>query len=975
MAEIGSFGPSRREVSPISPGIDPNAFGAGVGQALGQLSQSLGQRALIEQNSAEANTTMSLAYKQRQDKLERAKLEVGYIDLSNQLNRDVLDLYDKAPADGAGFTNTVEKHARDKIDAFKRQVPERLQPEFFPQLETTYQSSINSGFKLQTNAENADFTRSVSKVQTDTVSAILSSVIQNPDDISAIEAEGQKAIDRLLANSPLDAASTREIKDQVSVALKSAKLGRETVEEALGNSYVPGGQIPETVNGVVKSKGPVASGLSREEVGFLNAIAGPESNGEYNRMFSQDGPKYFQSFADHPRSSSVIRTGPNAGKVSSAAGKYQFLSGTWDEAAAALGLTSFSPENQDRAALWLASRDYQKQTGRDLMTVLRSGNIPAIIAAKRMLTGTWEGLGNVSDSAFVSTISAATGNPSNLVNDPEFQIIPFGDRMAIVQDAAAQADKLRSAMATENEARRKTQVDQLQRDLVDGQKGAQDIMAAYRKGTITLEEKDSLDKTNMQYHENEIRSGQFLSGLTDNSKIFDPSNEDDKKNANAFVSSTRAGEQLDKGNTEYVNNLLVPMLAKTGFVPSSLSSLLVAQSSSTDPAKASFALETMAKMRAGNPSAFDKSMDSATTAAVVLYNGAVSSLPKEELLNYIRGQSDPAQRALQDQRHKEVQKLITDDPAKFTPSGLADSMGLSPTIDMAAGAGLFTEFMPVFEYMYAVTNDVDKSMQLAGSVVSARWGDMDIGGVVRTMRYPPNKVYPSFLGSHAYVSDQLESDFGLSLKDNYELSSDARTDFEVNHGQTPTYTVSTIDEYGLPRSLTYGDTAEFDPREDAALANTPVRFHARITDDMIGAQVKREVTESKLHQAQQDMWGKPSDLLHVYKDDRPFAVRQAEQIAKQDAATKQVFDLQHELAFQKIEPDLTYLEKLLDFSGFSKSLAFPLKAAKTKEELVLGLEKLQADPVFQIDSMKDFEKARQAQVIKMQLNTLLEVVK
>ena len=44
------------------------------------------------------------------------------------------------------------------------------------------------------------------------------------------------------------------------------------------------------------------------------------------------------------------------GYSSAAAGAYQFLPGTWNEASKAVGATDFSPANQDRAALFLIER-------------------------------------------------------------------------------------------------------------------------------------------------------------------------------------------------------------------------------------------------------------------------------------------------------------------------------------------------------------------------------------------------------------------------------------------------------------------------------------------------------------------------------------------------------------------------------------------------------------------------------------------
>ncbi len=64
--------------------------------------------------------------------------------------------------------------------------------------------------------------------------------------------------------------------------------------------------------------------------------------------------------SDHPavtgewRGESIANLGPQyAGKVSTAAGRYQLIRPTWLACKKALGLTDFSPESQDKAAAYL----------------------------------------------------------------------------------------------------------------------------------------------------------------------------------------------------------------------------------------------------------------------------------------------------------------------------------------------------------------------------------------------------------------------------------------------------------------------------------------------------------------------------------------------------------------------------------------------------------------------------------------------
>jgi muramidase (phage lysozyme) len=140
---------------------------------------------------------------------------------------------------------------------------------------------------------------------------------------------------------------------------------------------------------------PAAPSMRPIQRAFLNSMSAGESP-DYNVIYghTKERPNTFSDYSDHPRQNIPIGRGPNAGRTSSAAGKYQFLQGTWDEAKNALGLPDFSPESQDKAALWLAERDYKKKTGRSLWDDLEGAkdNPAKLNFHAGALGGTWTSL-------------------------------------------------------------------------------------------------------------------------------------------------------------------------------------------------------------------------------------------------------------------------------------------------------------------------------------------------------------------------------------------------------------------------------------------------------------------------------------------------------------------------------------------------------------------------------------------------------
>ena len=115
------------------------------------------------------------------------------------------------------------------------------------------------------------------------------------------------------------------------------------------------GRSKEVMVGVTES-----IGHSARERAFLDMIAAAEGTSVMNNPCGQAAYGYqslfecyryssrrFSSYRDHPRL--AFQTG--WGSYTDAAGRYQFLSTTWDEIVRAERLPDFSPAQQDRAAL------------------------------------------------------------------------------------------------------------------------------------------------------------------------------------------------------------------------------------------------------------------------------------------------------------------------------------------------------------------------------------------------------------------------------------------------------------------------------------------------------------------------------------------------------------------------------------------------------------------------------------------------
>ena len=113
---------------------------------------------------------------------------------------------------------------------------------------------------------------------------------------------------------------------------------------------------------------------------MLDLIASSEGvKHEYNTGF---GNSRFDSLQVHPNISKAFTQTDGTTNSTTAAGRYQFLKGTWDDIAKKYGLRDFSPQSQDFAATALIAR-------RGALQDVLNGNYRAAV---QKLGGEWASL-------------------------------------------------------------------------------------------------------------------------------------------------------------------------------------------------------------------------------------------------------------------------------------------------------------------------------------------------------------------------------------------------------------------------------------------------------------------------------------------------------------------------------------------------------------------------------------------------------
>ncbi|EKN6210024.1 glycoside hydrolase family 24 protein [Yersinia enterocolitica] len=198
---------------------------------------------------------------------------------------------------------------------------------------------------------------------------------------------------------------------------------------------------------------------------YLDVLSNAEgtasyANSGYNTMFGGD---QFYDSSDHPRQLKDFTQTDGTKNKTSAAGRYQFTSSSWDDAAKALNLTDFSPRSQDLAALFLIQRAGQLENvtnGNFADATSGLGGVWASLPSSNYAQPkrSWEEIQGYSDRQTTPMQSVAASTPRGDVRLEQHNIINVGTvggdsesiRDGVLQATTQLAQQARDMMHTEH---------------------------------------------------------------------------------------------------------------------------------------------------------------------------------------------------------------------------------------------------------------------------------------------------------------------------------------------------------------------------------------------------------------------------------------------------------------------------------------------------------------------------------------------
>lgn len=426
------------------------------------------------------------------------------------------------------------------------------------------------------------------------------------------------------------------------------------------------------------------------------------------------------------------------------------------------------------------------------------------------------------------------GPDMSIDQNPMFNSIPYEDRVALRKDAAANVNALITqqhqqqvsqeaaltndtlmGIATDKKGYDRTYVENLQ------QSGQISDYDNYKKMTSLLDQKEA----------DGLSARNFSANLAGTS-AFDPHNTENIKGFNDWVGKPGLAA-INNKDQAYINNTLMPVVARTGMIPTDVSGLLDGMMRSTNPDAQLFAVNALLNMEKPASASYLK-LDESLRNRVDKWNSLKGVADPEQLANILRDNKTPEQRKAYEGLYVEAEKALTDNTSPYYLPfslvlqsfntggilGVGQTTAQLPDIKSAA-LGMENEFRAMFKENYATMNGNQKAaFDVTMKELNRTWGVSQVGGNIVLMKYPPEKTYKgqTVNGNYYWMSAQAREEMQLPANQKVEFISDGVTKDNLDNHKPASYLVATQSEYGdwiIPDPL-HRQTFEITPQLLAA---------------------------------------------------------------------------------------------------------------------------------------------------------------
>ncbi|SFO05862.1 Phage lysozyme [Cohaesibacter marisflavi] len=753
--------------------------------------------------AVDAVADFSTLYEKQQAKLMGFKAQQGFVKLGNNLNMSMLQAEQTMPSDGGKFADERLADFGEQSKKFLDTLPPAMQAAYAPKLEALRGDVAEKASRKQFARRNQFYIDGIS----DMADRLKNGVLQNPDSYEETESLLASSINQTGLPDWKKSEALKNVRKVLrGQALQGLALAGR-VEDARTLAKQWDAEDTTIGNGSV-----TATELPGEAQRLLSVISAPGIEGaDYNTLY---GGGSFDGYGDHPRKSIPIDSGRNAGKTSSAAGRYQFLAGTWDEAAKALGLKDFSPENQDRAAWWLAQRDYKARTGGDLLADLEAGAYDKVRAG---LGGsgndtTWEGLQKISDASFANAMNAASavgaGDGGQIVTDGVG--LHKAEGAPVLADPASGmgqwgqlTEKAISAADSQKTKEGLTRFNALDLKVANGDVvslediNADKVMTENQKATLIRRVKADTKK--------QIALNATAERLKTNPESFNPFlSEDQKAIDDLYKYQTKASGGMSSSDEETRKASMAFVLSladQQGIVPKGAIAEMRQMLVSDDASKVRNGLE-IAAFIAKDHAVELKARDGGSPLAQAgreydYYVNHLGMTPEKATARYMQRLTPEFQRE-RDRREKLLNGktgYLATLGKKEVASAFGGFFG-NPDVGFTEGQRLSIEsdYKDAVTEHFLDTGDWELSQYLAKQDLvgpTGLYGVTEINGSKAVMRFPPEKVYAQFIahgGSIEEVAEQAASDasevFGTDIKrEDIGFVVDSEAEAEIRAGK------------------------------------------------------------------------------------------------------------------------------------------------------------------------------------------------